>query len=53
MLYGCSIVSTIPSAIVSTIEPLGEVWSVEKVDKLFNTAFEQSISALKNYSVLL
>jgi hypothetical protein len=53
MVCGCSIVGTIPSAIVSTIEPLGDVWSMEEVDRLFSTAFEQSISALKNCSVLL
>jgi hypothetical protein len=40
-LCGCTIVSARPSAIVSTIEPSKDALSMEKVVKLFTTAFEQ------------
>jgi hypothetical protein len=40
-LSGCSIVNTIPSALVNTIEPSENVLSMEEVVKLFSTAFGQ------------
>ena len=39
-LYGCTLVNTIPSSIVNTIEP-SDALSMDEVVKLFSTGFKQ------------
>jgi hypothetical protein len=51
-LYGCTIVATNRTAIVETIEPASDALSMEKVVKLFSTAFER-ICTLKEVDKLV